>query len=204
MIYFYNAEITKLISSELHAIPPIVQEEAKRYKHENARQAFIAGRLLLQYALKETFPHLQLSDIRYNSYNRPVLDTHYDFNLSHSGNLVVCALGNLPAVGVDIEECKPLNIEEYKDYISDEEWRNLLKAPDPLAVFYGYWTAKEAVVKAAGVGITGEFANISVVKDRVTFMNKQWHIMPVDLFNGYRCHVASAIPETIIIKHIEI
>ena len=58
------------------------------------------------------------------------------------------------ATGIDIEAVRDvLSAGLIRKTAREEEWR--LADEDPETLFFRYWTAKEAVLKAAGVGISG-------------------------------------------------
>ena len=57
------------------------------------------------------------------------------------------------ATGIDIEAVKEVSEGVMRKTAGEEEWR--LSDEDPATLFFRYWTAKEAVLKAAGVGISG-------------------------------------------------
>jgi 4'-phosphopantetheinyl transferase len=57
------------------------------------------------------------------------------------------------ATGIDIEAVRDVSSGLIRKVAQDEEWR--LTDEDPTTLFFRYWTAKEAVLKAAGVGISG-------------------------------------------------
>jgi 4'-phosphopantetheinyl transferase len=79
------------------------------------------------------------------------------FNLSHSANAMVLAIGLNCQLGVDIENCKPrtsLAAMVNKCFAEEEvAYWNQLPEAKKTAEFYRYWTRKEAFVKATGRGI---------------------------------------------------
>ncbi len=87
------------------------------------------------------------------------------FSLSHSGDLVVCAVSDRP-VGVDVERVRPIGMRVARRLFVREEQEMLLGGksadellrhcddPDTLWQFYRYWTAKEAYFKRLGVGMS--------------------------------------------------
>ena len=92
-----------------------------------------------------------------NPFGRPYLSGFqkvFDFNLSHSGEWVLCAVGQ-PAIGVDIERIQPIDLELARRYFSAAEYRRWLGDPasQRLARFYELWTLKESYLKAVGKGL---------------------------------------------------
>lgn len=77
------------------------------------------------------------------------------FNLSHSEGMAVLAVGEVP-VGVDIEHIGPLHEGVAEAFFSADESRALAAMPreDRVHAFYRCWTAKEALLKALGVGLS--------------------------------------------------
>jgi 4'-phosphopantetheinyl transferase len=84
--------------------------------------------------------------------------TALQFNVSHAGDLFVCAVSSGLAIGVDIEQ-----IREMEDmpaiasqFFAPAEQRHLagIAEGDRAHAFYQCWTRKEAVIKATGEGIS--------------------------------------------------
>jgi len=73
------------------------------------------------------------------------------WSLSHKPNYVAAVISK-DKVGIDIEEIKPRPESLFARVASDEEWELQERSWDTL---YRYWTAKEAILKAAGIGISG-------------------------------------------------
>jgi len=57
------------------------------------------------------------------------------------------------ATGIDIEVIRDVSDGLIRKTAQEREW--CLAESDPSSLFFRYWTAKEAVLKAAGVGISG-------------------------------------------------
>ena len=62
---------------------------------------------------------------------------------------VICS----QATGIDVETVREVSDGLLRKVAQDSEWR--LSDEDPATLFFRYWTAKEAVLKAVGVGISG-------------------------------------------------
>lgn len=100
-----------------------------------------------------------------NKYGKPyAINLNVEFNISHSGNIVICAIDNKP-VGIDIEQIRPIDLKIAKRICSENELRYLFGYPpketdfnktDDTAVlsrFFELWTAKEAYSKCLGNGL---------------------------------------------------
>ena len=80
-----------------------------------------------------------------------------DFNLSHSGELALVAVGRGRRVGIDVERLRPgrnpLRVADR--YFSPQEVAAVgAAAPDEQPrEFLRYWTAKEALAKGLGLGL---------------------------------------------------
>ncbi|WP_100656138.1 4'-phosphopantetheinyl transferase family protein [Alteromonas flava] len=106
----------------------------------------------------------------HNQHGKPFINspsTALRFNLSHSGQwnaVAVCLMRN---IGVDVEVIKPARRVKQiaQDYFHPQERDYLatLNDADVPRQFYSLWTLKEALVKAAGVGMSQPFNQFSVV-----------------------------------------
>jgi 4'-phosphopantetheinyl transferase len=79
------------------------------------------------------------------------------FNLSHSGDLAVCAIATAGPIGIDIERVRAMNDAAglARRYFAAAEvavWESLT-VEDQVAAFFRCWTRKEAYLKALGDGL---------------------------------------------------
>lgn len=94
------------------------------------------------------------------------MDLPAQFNISHCGDMVVCAVDSAP-VGIDIEKIRPISLKIAKRVCTEAELLYLFgHVPTPedyayttdsemLRRFYELWTQKEAICKLKGVGLSG-------------------------------------------------
>ena len=92
-------------------------------------------------------------------------DLAVEFNISHSGNMVVCAVDDKP-IGIDIEQIRPIDLTVAKHICTDEELLYLFghtpieqdfaytTDTEILIRFFKLWTAKEAYGKCIGTGLS--------------------------------------------------
>jgi 4'-phosphopantetheinyl transferase len=125
----------------------------------------------------------------------PTFDTH--FNLSHSGELAILAIG-ATELGADVELIRPLeNFENVATgFFSEREVAELHRypAPERLRAFYRCWTRKEAYIKAIGEGLSiplGSFV-VSLAEKEAALLETTppergvgWTITALDLGSDY-------------------
>lgn len=88
-----------------------------------------------------------------------------DFNLSHSGDHALVAVSTTTRIGVDIEAHRPLPdaLRIAHAHFHRREVVALEAAgPSREAAFFAIWTAKEAVVKATGAGLSRPLSSFAV------------------------------------------
>jgi 4'-phosphopantetheinyl transferase len=113
------------------------------------------------------------------------------FNISHSGDLVVCALSDEFVMGLDIEKILPVPLDDFKNIMSENEWKEI-SGSEGLSAFYRLWTMKEAVCKAEGIGLINELNNLNPEIEGCFFphSNTFWHLHEIQVPHGYSCHLA--------------
>ncbi len=74
------------------------------------------------------------------------------WSLTHKEHYVAAATARYP-IGIDIEKDRPVSDGLYKRLAAPDEWA--LASEVTQSLFYRYWTAKEAVLKAVGKGLVG-------------------------------------------------
>jgi 4'-phosphopantetheinyl transferase len=143
-------------------------ERMARYVQYPDRVRFAAARSVLREILGERLAcdPAQL-EFAAGAYGRPSLAVHPDvsFNVSHSGERVLIALSMARTVGVDIEVANPsLDWRSLIDIVcAPEEAHHIFTVRD----FYRCWTAKEALLKATGVGIGEGLKSIDLANARI-------------------------------------
>jgi len=98
-------------------------------------------------------------------------------------------------IGIDIEKIRPCSKGLFKKTADDSEWA--LADTDSLKLFYRYWTSKEAVLKAAGTGLTdlSKCRIIKIIDDNNLIINYKNKKLFVEQF-FFKDHVASVVKIT--------
>lgn len=149
----------------------------------------ILTRLLAAHYLQISYTQIMVIA---NSYGKPIIYSTdgelINHNVSHSGDYVVLAFSLQGTIGVDIEKMRTL--PEYQEIASSFHRNEYLKICNKksLKVFYRIWTAKEAYVKAKGVGLNIDLESFEI-RDSVIYRNsipqKQWEIFYYTIQNTY-------------------
>ncbi|WP_420633923.1 4'-phosphopantetheinyl transferase family protein [Candidatus Palauibacter sp.] len=116
------------------------------------------------------------------------------FNLSHSGNLALFAVGELGEIGVDIERIRPLTYPGRlaRDHLSAEEqelspdWSAAAARPE----FFRIWARKEAILKAAGLGLSRPLDRVDTI--RGVLDGRSWWLLDLLPEDGFAGAVACA------------
>ncbi len=130
---------------------------AEKYVFQRDREIAVFTECFARYCISKVFG-FAFSEMTFarNQYGKPYLVNTKDcyFNISHSGDYIICGVSDTP-IGVDIEEIRkaPLDVAEY--CFSEDENKVLLgkngKEADRL--FYAFWTLKESYLKRIGIGL---------------------------------------------------
>jgi 4'-phosphopantetheinyl transferase len=198
MIICYYTELNHHWSEQelvdkLVLLPEELRQEAMRKRLWIDRQLSIAGKLLLLRLLKELKCELSLSDLKYNDHLRPYFDAGIDFNIAHSGNIVVCCETVDGQAGIDIEEVKEIDLTDYTDYFTPNEWRHINNYPNKYEGFYDFWTRKEAALKAIGTGFHTPLSSVDVSGKSLRYDDHTYYFQPLNISEGYKCHLAATV-----------
>ncbi len=136
---------------------------ADRFYFPRHHDAYVAARA----GLRKTLAHYLATpaasiEFLYGDAGKPELSgrlagDEFAFNLSHSGDWAVCAIGRRGPLGIDVERLRPMKdaaglARRYFAPAEIETWRKL--APnEQIPAFFRCWTRKEAYLKALGDGL---------------------------------------------------
>lgn len=156
MIYVYAADISKLLDplecpELMTSLSTERRHKIEALKQVKSRKQSLGAGLLLAKVLN-TYG-LSVADVRMNESGKPEADG-ICFNLSHSGELVVCAVGKKP-VGCDVELIKDAPKRVAEKSLSDAEREHLqqFSGDEYNREFFRIWTRKESYLKMTGQGI---------------------------------------------------
>ncbi|WP_430408755.1 4'-phosphopantetheinyl transferase family protein [Kordia sp.] len=190
--YILKENHEQLIEKYLSDFPKQFRERIVKYKRWEDAQLSLLGRLLLQHGLKKINKGIHIEELlEYSAYGKPKLkEQQINFNISHSGHIVICVLTNTSEIGIDIEKMHNVNIEDFKTQMTTSEWDNIDTATNKTEAFFKYWTQKEAVVKASGKGFSIPLNSFEISNDQVNINNEDFFLKEIILDKNYKCHIA--------------
>jgi 4'-phosphopantetheinyl transferase len=199
------------VGSEVVVLSPDEIARASRFHFEKDRIHFTRCRSALRDLLAEylTIPAAEIR-FEYLTSGKPQLAAEQNlralqFNVSHSANVALIAVGSEHRLGVDIEKIRD-DVDTTtlaERFFSLRERAGLQALPDHLRVpgFFACWTRKEAFLKATGDGLSFPLEDFSVtthpdlgpeieeIKGSAD-EGKQWFLADLSIVEGFRATVA--------------
>lgn len=170
-VYLMDARSLKeeaVFSSHLGQVSRERQVKIKMLKSRDAKALSLAAGLLLKEVLKSRQINREALII-YNKNGKPFLKDYpgFHFNLSHSGDFVVCATGP-QAIGIDIQKIKDLNLTLAQRFFHPNEFEFLMALPSEMrkTAFSQIWAAKESYLKYLGTGLATRLDSFAVHLDQ--------------------------------------
>lgn len=155
---FFLISLKQITEEELRQLKECLNsedlEKAMRFQAQTRQRACLVTYALVKEQLGKILGEApsRLSFLR-NPYGKPYLHGYpLHFNLSHAGNYAFLGIHLEKPIGVDIEKRVEGIPWEGVFYPQEKEW--IMKAIDPQESATQLWSAKEAYVKALGIGFS--------------------------------------------------
>jgi 4'-phosphopantetheinyl transferase len=168
---------------------------------QDAHLSLFGKLLVMQGLILYGYKKEKILELNYTSYHRPFFVDGPEFNISHSGNYVICVISDSAKIGTDIEKISEIDLNEFNSCWTDKEFKNIMANSLPFNQFYHYWTRKEALIKADGRGMNLPLKKIDVCQGSAVVEDKEWFFYKVEIDSSYSCHVASDVKGTTIEPH---
>lgn len=209
MIKVYIADTEKLSDDILFEkiyinAPEKRKEKIDRLKFRNDKNLSLAAWWLIYSALKnEGIDILKVSFSEYENHKPCIENSTLDFNLSHSGSKVICALSD-KRIGCDIEKINEkdcLSIAER--YFTQSEFNTIMTCDNEnkkAKMFYRIWTLKESFIKNTGLGLSLVLDSFELNLDNPVSINQSvdknnYFFTEINTIDGYKCSVCALSEE---------
>lgn len=201
-------QLSNLVSNEK-------KERMKRLLNSCDVNRTLIGDLLIRSLICQKYK-INNEEIRfkYNEYGKPFVENFSDFhfNLSHSGEWVVCTTANFN-VGIDIEKVSEIEaLKLAKEFFSADEFYDIsnMNSDEQINCFFDLWTLKESYIKTIGKGLYTPLNSFSIKKESralILYKNipKNFYFKQYNIDPNYKlsaCATRDEFPQEIIIKDI--
>lgn len=173
-IYYWGLSLAELSKREFQTLSQACNQaehmRAEKFVFEKDRISYLAAHGLLRFALSHCRPSCFANEWAFIStkYGKPVLSGEnpqtLKFNLSHCQSRVVCMITHDLECGIDVEPlARMTHIDRLSNNcLSQAEMKWLLNQSEKCKNdnFLRFWTLKEAVSKALGLGLNIPFSDL--------------------------------------------
>jgi 4'-phosphopantetheinyl transferase len=190
---YYTRKPKNISTAQLQYLHQKISNYLKINTIINKTLPSLLGYLLLYRALKEARQLDLLLELTRSETGKPFIkNSHWHFNISHSGDYVVCAISDESEIGIDIQIYKNLNINAYQRHFTESEWQQLTDAPDSSKAFCQLWSQKESIMKADGRGLDIPLRTIEVKGKKPFRLDKKlWFLSPIKIDKNYAAYLAT-------------
>lgn len=165
------------------AVPPVYRQRVESMTSMAARARTVAGLWLLEQGLNMIgFDTGRMRCLGFAPGGRPVFSGGPSFSISHSEQLVACALDHDNTVGLDVERQRGGIQPRLQHSIA------------PTGDFFEAWCAREATVKASGHVGLARIRAVELDGSVARLDGRDWHLFSLMLAPGYTACVASDHP----------
>ena len=208
----------RLDSAEHPVESPLSADEigrANRFHFEKDRSQFVCCRSALRKLFGE-YLDISPAEVRfkYLSSGKPQLEGAQNphdlqFNVAHSGDLALIAVGTGHRLGVDVEKIRgdvdTQSLSERFFSLHEREGLRALPEPERVSGFFACWSRKEAFLKATGEGLSFPLSKFSVsvhpnLAPEIEEINgseqegKQWFLADLPVGTEYRAALVADLP----------
>ena len=197
---------TEIFQNFLVQLPAIFQQEILKYKFWESAESSLLGKLILQYGFRKLNLEYSLGAIKFDKKERPFINDKIDFNISHSGNYIICAIVKNAKVGIDIEKHRTLKSNIANRYFDKKECSEIDSSENPAKIFFELWSLKESAIKCDGRGVevlskthkqySAENTN-TILCDETLF-----HYQSIKIEDIYSCYICSNKKFTVEIQEL--
>jgi len=184
-------------------LPSEMQEKIRRFYFWEDQHRALYGKLLLLEGLSQWGMGPQiLNELAYTEFGRPFFPEGPQFNISHSGGWVVCAVNEHLRMGVDVEAIRELDLSVFKRVMTPGQWKTIHTSPVPHRTFFRYWALKESVIKANGKGLSIPLDQLEVEDHQVRHEGETWHLSEFFTDVDHAACLATEVPAVNLLKKV--
>lgn len=181
-----------ILNKYLPAFSLEIRKDILRYRRWQDAQLSLLGKVILRDGLR-TYCNISEPEIGTLPNKKPYLKGNdLYFNISHSKDLVVCAIAEYP-LGIDVEFNDPnISYLDFTFQMTTNEFEEIHDSDDKIKGFFTYWTRKEAVIKAHGAGMMIPLESFEVVENKCIIEDEKFFTKEIFIHEDYHGYIASS------------
>lgn len=157
----------------LQNLPSNKAQTISRLEDDKQRSASVLGLVLLDRAMQQLgIGDLSDHQLNFSPGRKPSCSANIEFNITHSDNLVACAVNQQSPLGIDSETMSRKHRVALRHAFNEGELEQLSNGSEN---FLDLWVKKEAVAKAAGYGIA-DLKHIQLDQHTARYQNQLWFL----------------------------
>ena len=204
-IHFWWIDITNYDKADIEVFESLLskkeQQQAQRFRFaKDQKRYLITHGCKRQILAKYLFTAPQKLEFKKTKREKPFLifpSSALLFNISHSAEKIAIAVWNRKkeakrsfSLGIDVEQFDTKRAHDIiaQHFFSSFEQKMMAKS-NMIEQFYTFWTRKEALLKASGIGLLGNIQELEVARDfwqtRINIKNKDWQAFANQLYQVF-------------------
>ena len=172
-IGFLKINTENFPSKLLNFVSESRKNKVEKYRNDFDKKISLFSELLIRIMLKNfgenDWKNLKISE---NKWGKPLIigNHNYCMSLSHSIDMISCALDVNNKLGIDIEKISFVPAELKDTIFHSNEYSNIYSQEK----FFPIWTAKEAFSKYTGNGLSEDFSQLDTTSSTFQKHIVQW------------------------------
>jgi len=181
-----------LSEASLPTLPTPLRARLLAMRSAAARNRSLVGYWLLAQGTELIdVTQVDLSALVTDTHGRPYIPGVPDFNISHSGDLVACAIARHCRVGMDVERIRNVNTTKLRRFLGEDRPESDSSPSD----FFADWAAREATVKASGKIGLARIARVQLSGGLARVDDETWRLHFPKLASDYAACLATDVSD---------
>ena len=165
-----------------YTLKPVILPVPEHVRQWHARERVVFLSQHARRALHISAEHngFELGELDKDPDGIPLPSKGFFWSITHKPRYVAAVVSTDP-IGIDLEEIREVHTGMYRRVAGEEEWQLNSDGGEQKEIFFRFWTAKEAVMKAVGTGIR-DLSRIKIMQVQdgknmvLAFQEKTWKV----------------------------
>ena len=161
-IHIWRIPVRPVFNGGIKLLSAAEKKRLNGFRNNHSKDTFFSSRIAMR-KLFSSYLDMPVDSIQFDTrtHGKPCIhldNDRFEFNLTHSGSLILLAVSNNVEIGIDIEAVRQVtNWKSISRKVFDQKTCSLLlKSENPADLFVRYWTTFESRQKLFGQGVFGD------------------------------------------------